>query len=74
MKYPAFRKRGEEIQVGDLVRRLSRLTEDPRTGIIMDIEPTGDYLGVARFLVKWLDLSGSQWYIREYLEVLGAAR
>ena len=62
------------MKVGDLVKRLSRLTEDPRTGIIMDIEASEEYGGVARFLVKWLDLSGSQWYIREYLEVLGESR
>jgi len=62
------------VKVGDLVKRISRLTEDPRTGIIMDIEASEEYGGVARFLVKWLDLSGSQWYIREYLEVLGESR
>ena len=63
------------MKVGDLVkRRASRSSPGPRTGIIMDIETPEEYGGVARFLVKWLDLSGSQWYIREYLEVLGESR
>jgi len=65
------------VKVGDLVKaRASRSVriEGPRTGIIMDIETPEEYGGVARFLVKWLDMSGSQWYIREYLEVLGESR
>ena len=42
-----------------------------KVGIVVDVEATGDYVGVDRFLVKWLDMSGSQWYLKEYLEVLG---
>ena len=45
-----------------------------KVGIIMDIESAGDYAGIERFLVKWLDMSGSQWYLKEYLEVLGESR
>jgi hypothetical protein len=59
------------MQVGDLVRGAPG---GKRTGIIMDIESAGDYVGVERFLVKWLDMSGSQWYLGAYLEVLGESR
>ena len=62
------------MKVGDLVRLPKALLKDARTGIVMDVEAAEEYGGVARFLVKWLDLSGSQWYIREYLEVLGESR
>jgi len=62
------------VKVGDLVKRIAQLSGDPRTGIIVDIESAGDYVGVDRFLVKWLDMSGSQWYLGAYLEVLGESR
>ena len=62
------------MKVGDLVRLPKALLKDARAGIIVDIEPAGDYAGIERFLVKWLDMSGSQWYLKEYLEVLGESR
>ena len=62
------------MKVGDLVRLPKALLKDARSGIIVDIESAGDYAGVDRFLVKWLDMSGSQWYLKEYLEVLGESR
>ena len=62
------------MQVGDLVRLPNALLPDARSGIIVDIESAGDYAGGDRFLVKWLDMSGSQWYLKEYLEVLGESR
>jgi hypothetical protein len=62
------------VKVGDLVRLPKALLKDARSGIIVDIESAGDYAGVDRFLVKWLDMSGSQWYLKEYLEVLGESR
>ncbi len=62
------------MQVGDLVRLPNALLPDARSGIIVDVESTGDYVGIERFLVKWLDMSGSQWYLGAYLEVLGESR
>ena len=62
------------MKVGDLVRLPKALLKDARSGIIVDIESAGDYAGVDRFLVKWLDMSGSLWYLKEYLEVLGESR
>ena len=62
------------MKVGDLVRLPKALLKDARSGIIVDIEAPEEYGGVARFLVKWLDMSGSQWYLKEYLEVLGESR
>ena len=59
------------MRVGDWVRRSPTHT---KVGIVVDVEATGDYVGVDRFLVKWLDMSGSQWYLKEYLEVLGESR
>ena len=59
------------MQVGDLVRRSPTHL---KVGIIVDVEATGDYVGIERFLVKWLDMSGSQWYLGAYLEVLGESR
>ena len=51
------------MKVGDLVRLPKALLKDARSGIIVDIESAGDYVGVDRFLVNWLDMSGSQWYL-----------
>ena len=62
------------MKVGDLVRLPKALLKDARSGIIVDVESAGDYVGVDRFLVKWLDMSGSQWYLGAYLEVLGESR
>ena len=59
------------MKVGDLVKRSPTHT---KVGIIVDIESAGDYAGIERFLVKWLDMSGSQWYLGAYLEVLGESR
>lgn len=68
MKYPAFRPRGQEIQVGDLVRR-EALVEHPV------VTPTGLVCRIINDVLVEV-LLGSELYIttKKELEVLSEAR
>ena len=70
MTYPAFRKRGEEVQVGDLVRH-TQMADDNAIGLVVEVSKTP-----ARHLVKifWASTGRVTGCSQVFVEVLSASR
>ena len=67
MKYPAFRKRGEEVQVGDLVRHTAG--KQLGVGLVTQV-----YSDVDLIKVLWSNGNRIGGCSRPYLEVLSESR
>ena len=67
MKYPAFRKRGEEVQVGDLVRHTAG--KQLGSGLVVRTDPEGTLVSVL-----WSSNNRFGFCSRPYLEVLSESR
>jgi len=65
--YPAFRKRGEEVQVGDLVRHTAG--RQLGTGLVAISKPES-----AIVTVLWSSSGDLRYCSRPYLEVLSESR
>ena len=66
MKYPAFRKRGEEVQVGDLVRHTAGMQLG--SGLVMQVGESD------LVTVLWSSSNSLRYCSRPYLEVLSESR
>jgi len=67
VKYPAFRKRGEEAQVGDLVKH--KAGAQLGVGLVARINPESDLV-----TVFWSRKNNLRYCSRPYLEVLSESR
>ena len=71
MTYPAFRKRGEEIQVGDLVRHTAGMQLG--SGLVMQVGESDPACGDGVVTVLWSSSNSLRYCSRPYLEVLSGA-
>jgi len=70
VKYPAFRKRGEEVQVGDLVRH-TQMLDDNAIGLVVRISKTPALHLVNIFWASTGRVTGCS---QVFVEVLGESR
>ena len=71
MTYSADRKRGEEVQVGDLVRHTAGMQLG--SGLVMQVGES-DRCGGAVVTVLWSSSGNLRYCSRPYLEVLNEGR